>query len=303
MPTPNPAETVWTLDSTGAVVSPSVVIGFAVTLNTTLMNNGVVVSYSDTPTIDAAVWVGGDEAALFAPTMTVISATLGTISLAISAAQSSATFEGTYRLQVGVTDGAVRSVAYDGFLVVLPSTGDVVPTIVWCQESDMILRSTAIRSMQTTRQTNDATGFLLQREEATLEWTRRIVKRYNPRPGFILTRQNTVDIISGQDVALPGALAPSKEDLTTALSTFGGIVLEAQLRQIVARYAIALVLRRQATGASSRDFVMEADAQEKMAEDLFNCYQANIVTAAPIGGNTNFLIDADCIILPAGTAP
>lgn len=302
---PNPAETTWSIGAeSGAIAALSVVQGFAITYATTLYNAGEVVSFASNAMLDAAVWPGGTEGVAFIPGVAWISAPGGTFTLAISAAQSSAVADGVYRLQVGVTpSGGARVLAFDGTLTVKTTASSASPPIVWCQESDMLICSSTIKSLAARTDVNDATGFLLQRVWATQLIARKIVTRYTPRPGFVLTRQDVMDPIVGLDVALPTAIPPSKYDLTQAVNTNGGVMLEERLREIVARTAVGLVLRRQSTGGSGKDYVAEAEAQESMAMDVFRCYQAQMSSAAPIGGNSNFLIDMDCIILPAGTSP
>lgn len=304
---PNPAETTWTIGATpgsGAIATLSVVQGFAVIYSTTLYNAGEVVAFASDATLDAVAWPGGDEAAVIAPTVAWVSSSAGTLTLAISSGQSAGVADGVYRIQVGVTpSGGARVLAFDGTLTVLNTASNVSPPIVWCQESDMLICSSTIKSLLGRPEVNDATGFLLQRVWATQLVARKIVTRYMPRPGFVLTRQNTMDPIVGQDLAIPTAVPPSKNDLTASTNTNGGIVLEERLREIVARTAVGLVLRRQSTGGNGKDYVAEAEAQEGMAMDVFHCYQAQMVSASPIGGNSNFLIDMDCIILPAGTSP
>jgi hypothetical protein len=316
-PEPNPAETVFTLGPGGAVWSGSVASGFALSLATTLLNGGVVLSYPDSAALDASVWRGGGEASLFSPAVAWSLPAAGAFTLAISAGQTTNLEAGSYRLQVGVTVGGVRSLAFDGPIEVTDTVGTVAPAMTWCAADDMLLYSDQIRSLQSSRGA-DVTGFLAQRGQATSKRSRAMVNRYRPRNGFVRVRQNQMDpILDTMDVPNPTAVPPSKADLTTALATLGGIVLEEKIVEIVARDAIALVLRRQATSANARAYLEEAEAQVAMADDLFRCYQAQVITATPIGvgvvvtiegtptsaGFSNFLIDHDCVILPEGTAP
>lgn len=302
---PNPAETVWTLGVGGAIVSPSVVSGAGILLATTLYNNGSIVGFTSADVLDSSVWGSGNAPVSIVPVVDWISAPGGTLTLFISPGQSAFIAPGIYRMQVGVTPaGASRLIAYDGILEVLATVGAIAAPIVWCDDSDVLLYATSPLSLQAVKAANDATGFLTQRANATSKLLRRIIKGYNPRFGFVRTRMNTPDPITQElDVVVPGSVYPSKADLTTALNTPGGIVLEEQLREIIARHAISLILRRQATGGSGDKYAAEAAAQESMAEEQYHCYQAQMVSASPIGGNTRFLIDMDCIILPAGTAP
>jgi len=306
---PNPAETAWTLGAGGAVASPSVAPGFAMGLATVLLNAGVVVPYTSGAVLDASVWRGGEEASLFSPAVAWIDATMGTLTLGIAVGQSSGLEQGKYRLQVGVTGvGGVRSLAYDGWLEVGDSPGNVAAPLAWCDYEDMLLYSDAIKSLGGSRGV-DLTAFLAQRAEETAKRSREMVIRYRQRPGYTRVRQSTPDPIIGQDPANAAAVALSKGDLTTALATVGGIVLEEKLREIIARGAIALVLGRQTTVGNSQAYRQEAAEQRSRADELFKCYQAQIHTASPIvspspiGPVSDFLIDRDCILLPPGTSP
>lgn len=314
---PDPEETVWTLGVGGVVVSPLVGSGFALTLATTLLNDGVAVAFTPADVLDALAWRGGDEAALFAPAVAWISAPAGTLTLTIAAGQSSALDPGEYRIQVGVTRASgVRSLCYDGRLTVLATIGAAAPALTWCSAADVLRYATSVSTLQAIKAANDSSGFLLQRADATARRSRMLVKRYNPRPGFVKVRNNLPDPIAGLDIQSPTAVWPSKRDVAAALATVGGIVLEQQLREMIARDAISLILRRQATGASASVYLAEAEAMEAMADAIYREYQPQLVTAAPIGvgvpvlvdgssvttGFTNFLIDMDCTILPMGTA-
>ncbi len=304
---PNPDETVWTLGTGGAVVSPAVAPGFSVTLATVLLNNGVPLSYTSSATLDASVWPGGNEPASFSPSVAWITPASATLTLVITAAQSASVDQGKYRMQVGVTVSGVRSLAYDGWLLVGSEPGSTAYFQPWATVEDMRLSSTTIDTLLNKQA--DITNFLGQLVEASLEILRWIVLRYNPRPGYTLVRMNVPDIISGLDVAMPGAVPIGKYLLTQCLNTVGGIVLEAKLRRMVAKYAIALVLRRQATGGNAEVYRKEADACMQWVLDTFEDYQAIIYSAtpvvspSPIGAIQNFLIDADCVLLPSGTSP
>jgi hypothetical protein len=283
-----------------------VVQGADIKWNTVFYNAGVPVSYVSNATFTATVSRGAEEASLFSPTVTWINSTLGSASLAIGAAQTASLDPGIYNLLILIVAGGLSYEAFNGQLEILPNVGSITPPIVWCDESDVVLYWNQGLALQPSRLTNDATGFLLQRIEATQKVSRMLVVRYNPMPGFTLTRQNTVDSIVGMDVATPSAVPPSKYDLTQAVNATGGIVLEEKLREIVARRAIALLMRRQATGGSGREYMAEAEAQVAMSDMIFECYEAQMVSAYQIpllSGITNFLIHCNCIVLPPGTSP
>lgn len=279
--------------------------------NATLLNRGSAIVYTGSETFVATFSRGGEEASLFTPAVAWVTPSLGIIKLSLSASQTAALDPGVYVLQIFVVSGGLKVPGFDGRVELLPTVGTVAPGLTWCSEADMLLRSDVIRSLQGGRGANDATGLLLQRVEATAERSRHLVTRYDPQAGFIKVRQNVLDpFVQSMDVPSPLAVPLSKQDLTTALATVGGIVLEAALRDIIARDAISLLLRRQATSGNARSYLEEAEAQSAMADERFKCYRAQIVTASPIvspspiGPISNFLVGThECILLPAGTAP
>jgi hypothetical protein len=298
---PNPAETVWLLGPDGAVVTLRATPGFAITWDTTLLNNGVGVPFDPADTLDARVWRGQQEVSLFAPGVEWIDATLGTLSMSISANQTTTLDKGTYRIQVGVTHAGTRVLAYDGTLELADTVGSVAVPQAWCTYEDMLDRSTVLQSLDSRKV--DITGFLNLRAIVTSELIDDIVERLEPRPGMVKVRRNIPHPIVGIDVADPNAVPPSKADVRSALEA-GQVVFRKRLIEIVARRTIALVMSRQST--SDQRYRQEAMDQRAMADDLWRKYQAQVL----LGGTSysqassypQALVDMDVVLLPPGVA-
>jgi hypothetical protein len=175
--------------------------------------------------------------------------------------------------------------------------------LVWCDESDLVLywdqTETVFNNL------NDTAGFLLERGRVTANCFRDIVTRYMLQPGQDKTRHLVPDPIVGFDWHDSAYTAPTQTDVTTALNTPGGIVLEARLREIVARRSLAMIMKRQMVASGSSAYRQTAIDMMGAADEIFHCYRANIITAVPLGGGASqFLIGTnDCLILPPGTSP
>lgn len=300
---PNPAETVWILGPDGAVVALKATPGFAITWDTTLKNNGAVVPFDPADALDASVWRGQQEASLFSPAVAWVDATEGTLSLSIGANQTTTLDKGVYRIQVGVTADGARVLAYDGTLELADTVGSEAVRVPYCTERDMRRYYDQIDML--INRFGDTTGFLDVRVDVSDEIDRRLIKRYNPRFGFVKVRGNAINPASGSmDVASPTAIAPSKKDLTDALAA-GGLIVERDLREIAARRAIADILDRQEVEGAN-GYRTEAQAMRDRADRIWTTYQAQVVFdgTAYVQASTYpaALIDMDVILLPVGTA-
>lgn len=267
---------------------------------TTLLNEGVPVSFPSNATFVATVSRGGEEASLFSPTVTWINSSLGQVTLAIAATQTASLDPGVYVLQVFVVSGGARTAAFDGSLEVLPTVGSVTPPVAWCSYEDLLLYSDQIKALRASKGV-DVTGFMGQRAKETSELSRDLVLRYEPNATFSATRHNTPNPVLGTlDWVEPGTIPPSKAALTAALAGTG-LVLETKLREIVARRTIALIFSRQETGGNAQVYRQESIDQRDMADALFRCYQAQVDLDGD--GIPDALFGKDVILLPSGTAP
>lgn len=299
---PNPNETVWSLGFGGATWDGTAIPGFALGLSTTLMNDGLVVAFPSGATLDASVWVGGDEAALFSPTIAWDTANggyaAGVVALTMAAASLAPLASGDYRLQVGVTVSGVRSPCFDGIVNLRDTVGsDVAPT-AWCSLQDMLDVSDQVASLNS--RLSDSTGFLNIRARVTREMARELIDRFNPMTGDVRQRSAISDPIVGLDVSVATPSWLNQTTITAALLSPGPI-LETKLRDMVARRSVAFVLGRQ---IGNRAYAEEAAAQMAEAQAIHKCYRTQITVAGGPDNTPNVLLVFNgAIILPTGTSP
>lgn len=301
---PDPVETVWSLGFGGATWDGTIAAGFALSLSTVLKNAGLVVTFDSSATLDATVWRGGGEPSLFAPSVAWDADNGGyaggVVALSIAASQASTLDPGEYRFQVGVTTAGVRSLAFDGIIRVTDTIGAGGTPMTWCSFQDVLDISTQVASLNS--RSADKAGYLNLRARATAERARKLVKRYMADFGMCWVRGNTFDpILRTLDFKSPTAVYPSKQDITTAIAG-GGVVVEQQLRDIVAHDTAATILKRQVGNAQYQAAALDHEAE---SDRLWKCYQAQIdlPVAGVYDGIPDVLIDTNAILLPPGTAP
>lgn len=294
---PNPNETVWFLEFNGNSWDGSIVVGAALTLSSTLMNNGTFVpGFTSGSVLSAVVWPGNDLEATFNPTVIWDTGNGGyedaVVLLTISDAQSAMLSEGNYRFQVFVTTSGVESLAFDGNILAKESVGLVAPTVPWCSLQDMLNESVQLANLYSPQ--NDASGFLNERLYVTQLTFRDIVTRYQPMAGGTRTRQAVPDPIIGFDVPDPTFDAITKTVLTTQLAATNGLILEARIRKIVACRTNALVLGRQ---VGNRVYMEDAAIQTAKADMSWRTYQAQVDLQDEPNGTPQALIDINCTFL------
>jgi hypothetical protein len=294
---PNPGETSWTLGVGGAPVSPEVAAGWDLVLVTTLYNNGVALSYTPDPALEAVVWRGDDQPNAFFPQVTWISAVAGSLRAAIPASATAGLEPGHYRFRVGVTVQGVRLLAYDGGLDIRESAGSDALRRPYVEGRDLEFYYPQIGKMQVFR--SDPTAFLVHRVDASDQFDRMLVNRYLARPGYARRRFPDYDPVLGYDRPDPTLAPPSKAQLTAWLAQ-GGYRIDPIGREMIARMAIALVLDRQETMDSNPYRDHGKEMQDRIAA-LWRGYQAQI--DADLDLVPDWLIDTDATFLPAGAAP
>lgn len=270
--------------------------GFGQQWVATLRNSGVAVAYTTSATLDATLWRGGGEAALFNPTVAWIDAPNGKFTLTIAPNQTTALDPGEYSLEVGITPlGGVRSLGFAGVIRITDAPGTNPAPVAWCTYQDMLDYSDQVSAL--VGRGVDVSGFLNIRARITLEVSRDIVTHYQPTAGLTRTRKAIADPIVGFDVPDPTATPITKAALTAALAA-GGLILEARIREVVARRSIGVVLSRQ---VSNRQYADEASMQRELADRVFRSYHAQVDLNND--GVPEVLIGRDCTFLPAGAAP
>lgn len=270
----------------------------------TLRNEGTPVAFAGSATFLATVSRGGEGASLFAPAVSWVDPAAGTFRLSVDANQTAALDAGSYLLQVFVLDSGEKIEAFDGTLEVLPTVGNVAARVPYCSDEDMRRRYDQLGMLA--NRSNDTTGFLDVRAEASDDLDRWLVRRYLGRPGYTMVRHNTTHPVLGTlDWSDPTATPPSKKAITAALAA-GGLVLERAVREIVALRSIAMILERQEVEAPN-SFRQEAQAMRQRAEEIGRCYQAQVTldagTYPQASSYPSALIGVDATLLPPGTSP
>jgi hypothetical protein len=145
----------------------------------------------------------------------------------------------------------------------------------------------------------DDGAYTAQIAKASDQFDRDLLVRYDPRPGFVKTRLLAPDPDLGRDVPTAYASAPSPFQLSAYLKA-GCVVADTNVREVVARRAIALILDRQEV-YDRNTFRQEAQAMRDMADALWKTFDVQIDT--DLDGTADMLVGRDVILLPPGTAP
>ena len=203
--------------------------GFDETWGSVLLNRGVPTPYPPSAPFDAAVWRGGDEAVLFAPAATWVDAAKATFAVAVSASQTAGLDPGLYRMQVGVSYGGVRSLAFDGTLEVLEAPGAGTSRAPYVTGRDLLYWYDQLGTLQTIKG-GDAT-FLDQRAESSDEFDRDLEVAFNQNRHQVRTRRPTKDpVLDTFDVPDPTARPPGSLEFAAIVGR-GGVIIDRNSRE------------------------------------------------------------------------
>lgn len=244
-------------------------------------NGAVVTGYSGASTLTAKVWPGDDQAATFTPTCAWITPGSGLFSVTISAAQSAVT-PAIYRLSVTVTSGGVISPAFDGRLKILDSVGSASALATYCTYEDMRRLAPWIGELQSE---DDQAGFAEQRHLAR-KWLDSIIQKHYRDGGwgsYYTTFDHLIDGYQkhgGHDTTLQGYLDVS------------GLILNSDVVETTARYAIGLVLASRLTATSDKGQVYKGLGARYMAEAKakVSTLTVGIDTTSPLDGTADLYI-------------
>jgi hypothetical protein len=199
--------------------------------------------YPDDAVLDAAVWRGDDEAALFSPGIAAIDPDAGTAALTVGKSQIATLDPGLYPLQVGGTWDGRRLELFDGFLEVRRAPGTAPARKVYGSDEDLRLAVSRL-GLVLPRDSGLAAG-LDVRAEAREEIIRRIHDGYCPRPGFVFRRLAEWDpVVCGHDYPDPAAGPPAKDEILGYLED-DGLEVDEHVREMASWFAGSLVFRRQ----------------------------------------------------------
>jgi hypothetical protein len=302
--TPDPNETVWTLGYGGVPWTSTATPGFALNLSTTLMNDGAMVPFTSGATLDASVWIGGNEAALFSPTIAWDTPNggyaAGVVALAMPASSLAPLVAGDYRFQCGVTVSGVRSIFYDATFQVGDTTGSATLRVPYITDADLKIRYDQIDSLSNRR--NDVTSFVNVCALVSNELDRELIIRFNPFPGDVLQRGLIADPYVGLDVSVTQPSWLNQTTIKTALAA-QALIADYPCIEMLANRAIAYILERQETG-SGNPYREEATAMRTKADAIWQYYRAQItISGGPSNTPNCLLVGNGAIILPTGTSP
>lgn len=274
--------------------------GFDQEWESVLLNDGVPTPYPPTAPFDAAVWRGGEEAPLFEPEVTWIDSAKATFTVAVSAIQTVGLDPGLYRMQIGVSYGGVRSLAYDGTLEIQEAPGTTVPRREpYVEATDLLYWYDQLDNLQTIKG-GDAT-FEDQRVDSSEEFDRNLITRYNENRHKVRTRMPFKDpVLDTFDIIDPAAVAPGPLEFT-AIVLGGGVVIDTNSSELVAKSAISKVLARQEVMGSVNPYLQQAATFRAEVIALWNTF--DIQVDRDQDGIVDMLVGEYIILIPPGTAP
>lgn len=202
-----------------------------------------ITTYTSSATFTAYFYRGDDQASLFTPTCAWTSATAGTFSVTLPASSTASLAEGTYRLDVFITEGGIKSHAVRASVEVLATAGSGTAPATYCTYEDMLKYAPWLRTMVDTAE--DQAGFAEQRGQAR-KWLEDLAhKHYRGQRFFVnggyWTLPNTwaMTRLSGRDETLQGWL---DDDL---------LILNPDVVEACAKMAIYYVLQGRLAPAQS----------------------------------------------------
>lgn len=269
--------------------------------------NGTVLAnvYDDTDVLSAAVWAGGDQAPIFAPTASWEDSAGAAVTLTITAAQMQAAgiVPGTYRVDVTVTDvtDGEPSLGWSGPLEVEAAPGSAAIPSTYATASDVLAVAPGIDRLQAA---NDLAGFLAQRHEARTRTETRILNRYRPQPGRSRRMMNAAHTGTGPYMVFApssdGSPAPTPAAVQVWLST-NRLVVTDEIRLYNAYLAAALVYEDQisvTSGQGASTYAALAKQYHEHAETLWmRCVIEFDSTAAVPAATGTHRIDRDVTYL------
>jgi hypothetical protein len=233
--------------------------GTARSLTITLANSAGPLAYVGTETLEAIVWAGDDMAALATLAPTWLDASAGTVSLAIPAATTTALDPQAYTISLTVVSAGVTYEGWRAWLRIESGPGTADPAAVWCSYDDMLRFASWLDQIQGE---SDTAGFAEQRARAT-EWAieqgmsrardmlesqyQRHAARYNTSTITWVIPDSGVDL--GPQWGRSSYVEPQMlVDFNAWRARFDDtdiVVVDSRMKEIVARYAIAMACDQQ----------------------------------------------------------
>lgn len=268
--------------------------GTALSLTITLANADGPLAYVGTETLQAIVWAGDDQSALATLTPTWLDATAGTVSLTIPAATTTSLDPAAYTISLTVVSASVKYEGWRAWLRIESGPGSADAPAVWCSYDDMLRFASWLDQIQGE---SDTAGFAEQRARAT-EWAieqgmsrardmlelqfQRHAARYNTNTLTWVIPDSGVDL--GPQWGRSSYIEPQMlDDLTTWRSRFDDttcVVVDSRMKEIVARYAIAMACDQQIGEMAKTSYQELAARFRRKAIQLMAGYTWEFLTPA-----------------------
>lgn len=149
----------------------------------------VVTTLLNTDTYAGAVWIGDDQAPLFAPSVSLVDGTLGTWKLSIAAADTAALPAGDYLIRATVARSGRTAVLYDGVLSLTAAPGSAVPRPAYATADDVrrwcpwLGQAEDLRTLQ---------GNFAEELAEARDWTDDLIQRHYRGSGGLTRQQNLI---------------------------------------------------------------------------------------------------------------
>lgn len=252
-------------------------------------------SILSTDVLACKVWEGDDQTPVATPTVIPNGATPTDLYVIKFVDTDTALLEpGDYGMLATLTRGSQTVPMTAGAILrILPKPGVGVARLTLVTHDQVLSFASSIDAVLRVGQ--DQSGFREQRADASAEFLRLLLDRYQPRPGFSRVRKSYPHPRQGYDWQSFGIKPPTKAAIQAAINSTG-LVMDEVATEIVCRIAIALILGDEVAGdGRGGGYGAIATANRSRATSLMRTYQAYV--AFPPNVAPNVIIDHDVTFL------
>lgn len=204
--------------------------------------NAPITTFTGSEPLTASVWPGETRAALFSPTAAWVTPGAGSISIHITAVQSAGVEPGQYELLVRLTTSGQVVDAYTCTLEVLAASGATASPASYVSFQN--LTQFAPRADRLINLSTDESGFALQCAQASREFDRKVLLRYNPQVGrsrrFVSADGTAGGPYLRYASSPDNSPAPTRQTIAGYLGT-AALLVNADILEAVAREALAVI--------------------------------------------------------------
>ena len=261
-------------------------------------------------TLSARVWPGGDLPVAFAPTVAWTSADTASFVLTIDNSDSADLDVGIYKGEVAVTRSGETGTIDRFDLDVLPAPGTGTADLAFTTLADLLMYFPTLQALQSQYA---RAQFAAEQRRATLHLIDMLCPRWGGftsspqigQPGFNAwslgassggtskwwLRQQLMPLApdSTPPADLPDRLTTPANIFDATLST--ALLLEPEVKEIAAKYAISYVLDAQITRGDDQDWLKQASRFRRAADAMFAGRRFGIDLSDPQTGYASLVID------------